>query len=169
MVDSFSGWPEVMQVKDRSAESTIKALRSVFSRLGVPYTLVSDNAAEFGSEMLQDWLLKIGCKPYKTPPYHPQSNGLAERMVRTIKNGMKAWRPEFGLFTAHVQKLLLNYRAIPHGDRQKSSSELMGRQIRSPILCSFQFKPTEKVWYKEKTAEVITQKGKNTFIVTVER
>ena len=45
----------------------------------------SNNAREFCDEDLNLWFEKIGCKPYKTPPYHPQSNGLVERMVQTVK------------------------------------------------------------------------------------
>ena len=57
----------------------------------MPKTLVSDNAPKFWNEDLNLWLEKIGCKPYKTPPYHPQSNGLAERMVQTVKTRLKAY------------------------------------------------------------------------------
>ena len=98
LVDTRSGWPEVIKVKDRSAETTVNALRVVFSRQGIPLTLVSDNAAEFCSNELESWLLKVGCRPYKTPPYHPQSNGIAERMVRTIKTAIRAWKESFGKF-----------------------------------------------------------------------
>ena len=52
--------------------------------------LVPDNAPEFCDKDLNSWLSKIGCKPYKTPPYHPQSNGWAERMGQTVKIGLKA-------------------------------------------------------------------------------
>ena len=93
LVDSFSGWPEIVQVRDRKSAIVIQILRTVFSRNGVPRTMVSDNSSEFCDESLCSWLRKIGCKPYKTPPYHPQSNGAAERMVRTVKLGLKAFEP----------------------------------------------------------------------------
>lgn len=165
LVDSYSGWPEVVKVMDRTVSSTINALRVIFARQGVPLTLVSDNAGEFSNETFNNWLMNIGCRPCKTPPYHPQSNGTAERMVRTIKTGMKMWQNKWGNFNAYLNKLLLNYRTIPHGNRQKSSSELMGRQIRSAILCSSVLTPGKKVLYNGQDGEVVVQKGTNTFFI----
>ena len=89
-VDSFSDWPEVIPVPDKKSSTIKQILWVIFSRNGIPKTLVFDNALEFCDEDLNLWLEKIGCKPYKTLPYHPQSNGLAERMVQTIKTGRKA-------------------------------------------------------------------------------
>ena len=150
LVDAFSGWPEVIKVQNRSSSATIDAVRTVFSRNGVPFHLVTDNAQEFCSDEFLKWLTMIGCTPYKTPPYHPQSNGCAERMVRTVKESMKAWKEEFGRYPAYLQKVLMNYRSIPHGNRKESCSKRMGRQIRSPVLCSSHFKPMEKVFYEKK-------------------
>ena len=59
-------------------------------------TLVSDNAPEFCNEDLNLWLEKIGCKLYKTPPYHPQLNRLVETMVQTLKMGLKACSQQKG-------------------------------------------------------------------------
>ena len=89
LVDSFSGWPEVIRVPDKKSLTIKLILRVIFSRNGIPKTLVPDNAPEFCNEDINLWLEKIGCKPYKTPPYHPKSNGLAERMVQTVKIGLK--------------------------------------------------------------------------------
>ena len=71
LVDSFSGWFEVICVPDKKRSTIKQILRVIFSRNGIPKTLVSDNAPEFCDEDLNLWLAKIGCKPYKTPPYHP--------------------------------------------------------------------------------------------------
>ena len=75
---------------DKKSSTIKQILRVIFSINGIPKTPISDNTSEFCDEDVNLWLEKIGCKPYKTPPYHPQSNGLAERMVQTVKMGLKA-------------------------------------------------------------------------------
>lgn len=165
LVDAYSGYPEVARVNDRSVSSTINALRNIFAHHGVPWTLVSDNAAEFTSEEFTKWLHTIGCRPYKTPPYHPQSNGIAERMVKTIKDAMKMWQQQWGNFNGYLSKVLLAYRAIPHGNRTVSASALMGRQIRMPIMCSNTLTPCTEVIYNGEKAKIVVQKGSNTYIV----
>lgn len=87
LVDAYSEWPETVRVQDRSAKTVMHVLRTIFSRNGVPRTIVSDNAAEFHDETLCAWLRRIGCKPVKIPPNHPASNGIAERMVQSVKGG----------------------------------------------------------------------------------
>jgi hypothetical protein len=169
LVDSYSGWPEVVRVRDRRAETVMMVLREVFSRNGVPNVLVSDNAAEFGDEKLKAWLDKVGCKQIKTPPYHPASNGIAERMVQTIKRGVKAYTSHCGSFDSYLAKLLLSYRAIPHADRSQSPSFLMGRQIRSPLTMSFTsdspvlYSPLPDSTPEE--ARFVVQAGRNTAII----
>ena len=81
LVDSFSGWPEVIRVPEKKSSMIEQILRIIFSRNGITKTLVSDNAPDF-YEDLNFWLEKIECKSYKTPPYYPQLNELAERMVQ---------------------------------------------------------------------------------------
>ena len=127
LVDSTTAWPEIIRVNNRSALTCKKVLQQIFSRLGVPNTLVSDNAAEFWDKNLKNWLLKIGCKTVKTPPYHPESNGLAERMVRTIKEALR----NSGIsndFDSFLQRLLLNNRVKLYGECTKASDELMWRR-----------------------------------------
>ena len=90
LVNSFTSWPEILRVLNKKSSTIKQILRVIFSRNGIPKTLVSDNAPEFCNEDLILWLEKIGCKPYKTLLYHPQSNGFVERMVQTVKTGLKA-------------------------------------------------------------------------------
>lgn len=47
LVDSYSGWPEVIQVSNKRSLTVKQALRIIFSRNGIPKGIVSDNAPEF--------------------------------------------------------------------------------------------------------------------------
>uniref|UniRef100_A0A1I8JJ12 Integrase catalytic domain-containing protein n=1 Tax=Macrostomum lignano TaxID=282301 RepID=A0A1I8JJ12_9PLAT len=119
---------------------------------------------------LHEWLKKIGCSPMHSPPYHPQSNGCAERMVQTVKKGLRAFAVHQGRFDAYLAKLLLNYRATPRGDGRGSPSALMGRQLRSPL--TLQFDTDAPLVYQSRpggpaeTVRFVVQAGHNTAVVT---
>ena len=71
VVDAGSGWLEAKLLPDRATKEVIGMLRELFCRLGVPDTLVSDNAKEFVSKHLKSWLENIGCRQVLAPIYHP--------------------------------------------------------------------------------------------------
>lgn len=55
--------------------------------MGLPDTIVSDNWPTFNAFESENFCYTngISCVP-KSPPYHPQSNGSAERHVQTVKD-----------------------------------------------------------------------------------
>ena len=85
MVDTHSKWPEVHIMSTTTATKTIAVLRDIFARYGLPQQLVSDNGPQFIAEEFSRLLRLNGVKHIKCAPYHPASNGAAERMVQTMK------------------------------------------------------------------------------------
>ena len=91
VVDAYSKWVEVRLVNSTNTVSTIKMLRELFSTFGIPEVIVSDNATGFTSEEFKKFLVSNGIQFVNSPPFHPSSNGRAERAVRSIKNSR--WKP----------------------------------------------------------------------------
>ncbi|CAN8001093.1 unnamed protein product, partial [Ixodes hexagonus] len=61
----------------------------------------------------------------------PQSNGLAESAVRTIKEGLKKFQT--GSLSMRLGKVRFNYRRTPLEDARSLSQRLLGYQIRSRL------------------------------------
>ncbi|KAL1470296.1 hypothetical protein MTO96_024362 [Rhipicephalus appendiculatus] len=80
-VDAFSKWIEVFPVSTPSAEATISCRRIMFANQGLPDVVVSDNGPAFTRELYSTFLKKNGVMRMLVPPYHPASNGAAERAV----------------------------------------------------------------------------------------
>ena len=91
MVDAYSKkiWTQLM-TGDTTANRTLAVLYGWFcEETGIPTTLVSDNGPQFHADEFQAKMAKWGIKHILTPPYHPSSNGLAERSVGIVKSRLK--------------------------------------------------------------------------------
>ncbi|EGT46880.1 hypothetical protein CAEBREN_30086 [Caenorhabditis brenneri] len=78
-VDAKSKWAEVSIVKSISGISTVRNLKEMFSQHGYPETIVSDNGTQFISKEFAAMCEEGGIEHIRSPPFHPQSNGQAER------------------------------------------------------------------------------------------
>ncbi|XP_055623231.1 uncharacterized protein K02A2.6-like [Toxorhynchites rutilus septentrionalis] len=133
-IDSFSKWPEIIRTTRITSAATISILRALFARLGMPVTLVSDNGTQFTSAEFADFCASNGIEHLTTAPFHPQSNGQAERFVDTFKRAVKKIREGRGSIEEALDVFLLTYRSTPSRalPDQKSPSEIMfGRKIRT--------------------------------------
>ena len=88
-VDAFSKWPEVVPMKVTTATRTIEELHTIFACWGLPEQIGTDNGPQFTSEEFKKFMHSNGIWHFRTAPYHPQSNGAAERFVQTFKQAMK--------------------------------------------------------------------------------
>eukprot|EP00731_Ephydatia_muelleri_P025658 Em0017g741a len=114
VVDAHSKWPEVVEMKTLTSAKTIEALRELFATYGLPQQLVSDNGSQFTSEEFAQFMTTNGIKHICCAPYHPASNGLAERFVQTFKKSMLASRSDQMSFQQRLCSFLLAYRTTPH-------------------------------------------------------
>ena len=131
IIDAYSKWIEVFSVPSTSSECTIWKLRTVFATHGLPEVLVSDNGPAFTSQEFKEFIQRNGIRHVFTPPYHPASNGLAERAVKTVKEGLRKME---GPLEIRIPRFSLKYRVTPQSTTGTAPAELlMGRRIRTHL------------------------------------
>ena len=138
VVDSFTKWPEVFKCKHPTSTSTIDALRLLFSRFGVPKTIVSNNGTQFTSKEFEEFCKALSIEHLTTAIYHPRSNGLAERFVDTFKRALKK-NQGMGTDEKSLENFLSVYRITPNPNTNAglSPAELMFARKSDPYLTGF--------------------------------
>ena len=86
LCDSATRWPAAYPLKSLTAKNVCEAMLQLFMITGIPTTISSDNATNFTSKLNREFLKRLGCSPRFNTPGHPESSGLVERMVGTLKN-----------------------------------------------------------------------------------
>ena len=85
MTDAFSKWTQLALLPNKEARTVAQALRDKWCMIyGVPGVIVSDQGLEFCNQIMTDLCEILGIDKRRTTPYHPQSNGQAERFNRTM-------------------------------------------------------------------------------------
>ena len=130
LVDAYSKYPCIHPTTSTSTKATTDLLEEDFAHFGYPHTIVSDNATTFSSEEFQAWCRERGIIHLTGAPYHPATNGAAERLVQTFKRALvKSSLPP----KSALQQFLMQYRRTPLVVGYSPSEFLNGRQIRSKI------------------------------------
>ena len=81
LVDAHNKWMDIHIVSAATSQSTIEKIRKTFATLGLPEMLVTDNASVFMSSEFTNFVKHNSIRHVTSSPYHPSSNGLAERAV----------------------------------------------------------------------------------------
>ena len=108
VADYFSKFVEEPQLPDKTAPSIIKALKSIFARNGIPEELISDNMP-FASREFRLFAQEWGFRSVTSSPQYPQSNGLAERNIQTVKQLFR--KADFD--GRDREQALLDFRSAP--------------------------------------------------------
>src|SRR5690606_17319760 len=73
--DAFSKWLEAAPVKDTSASTIIKWLKTnVFNRFGEPNMITTDGGSQFDSREFAEFCRNLAIEHHIGTPYHHQGN-----------------------------------------------------------------------------------------------
>ena len=168
ITDAYSKWIEITPMRTITTTATINVLRDHFARFGLPVHLVSDNGPQLTSAEFSNFIQRNGIGHTTTAPYHPRSNGQAERSVETFKLAYKTGQ---GPPSQRTANFLLQYRNTLYSTTHQSPAKLMfGRNLRTrmdlllpynprpqrPMSTVFEppriFQEKQMVWYRDFTS-----------------
>ena len=89
LVDIHSRFVWLRAIPDKRSATVGAALFEVFTTLGFPKVVQSDNGTEFVNAALKHLFTQAKVDHRLVTPYHPRANGIAERTVQTATTAIK--------------------------------------------------------------------------------
>ncbi len=129
--DYATRYPEAFPLRSTDAGSIAEELVNLFSRVGVPKEILTDQGTNFTSQLLTEIYRMLHVHPIRTTPYHPQ----AERFNKTLKSMLRKYATQEGKdWDKLISYLLFAYREVPQASTGFSPFELLyGRTVRGPL------------------------------------
>ena len=125
IVDYYSRYIDLAHLPNITSSTMVNKMKNSFAHRGIPETVISDNGTQFTSAEFKTFPVDWNFQHVTSSPHYPQSNGEAERAVRTAKELLK----QDDIFLA-----LLTYRSTPILDLGASPAELaFGRRLRTTL------------------------------------
>nr|GEY33088.1 reverse transcriptase domain-containing protein [Tanacetum cinerariifolium] len=85
VVDYLSKWVEAKALPANDARVFVKFLKSLFSRFGIPWAIISDRGTHFCNDQFTRVMIKYGVTHRLATAYHPQTSGEVEVSNRGLK------------------------------------------------------------------------------------
>ena len=135
LTDYFSKWAEAMPIPTKEASHVADFLYKMIFRHGCPEEIISDQGREFCNQVINRLEELTGFRHRVTAAYHPQSNGLDERMNQTLKAALqKLVNENQDDWDQLLDNVLFAYRTSRQASTKYTPFFLMyGREARLPI------------------------------------
>ena len=135
VTDWFTKYVEIYPMKNQEAVTVAEVMtKEFFSRYGVPLFLHSDQGTQFESRLFQRMCEMLGIKKTRTTPFHPQSDGISERNIKTLSKMIAMTAREQTEWDDHLPFLSMAYRATVHESTGLSPNLMMyGRDVSMPV------------------------------------
>jgi hypothetical protein len=137
--DYLTKWPEAFAVPSIDAVTIARLLvDEILSRHSAPRTLLSDRGTNFLSTLVAEVCRLMSTKKSNTTSYHPQTNGLCERLNGTLIQSLSMYTSTDQLdWDVYLPQVLFAYRVSPHESTGDSPFFLLyGREPRLPLDAS---------------------------------
>lgn len=143
IVDRYTRWPEAYPISNINASTVAKIfMLQYITRFGVPTYLTTDQGSQFESKLFSELSKLLGIHKIRTTAYHPQANGMVERMHRQMKASLMA-RCNSTHWAEEIPIILLGLRTAIKEDLKCCPAELVyGQTIRIPGEIIVPSKPT---------------------------
>ena len=133
-IDRFSRFFQAIPLVGITAEECVDAfIRNWVSFFGCPSDIYTDRGRQFTSSLWLDMCRHLGAQFHQSTAYHPQAQGLVERLNRTLKTSLKCHENASAWFD-QLPWTVLALRNTPKEDLQNSTpTELVfGQPVRLP-------------------------------------
>jgi len=149
LIDHFTKYAMAFAIRDHTAVTIARILISrVFVLFGFPQQLQADNGPELYSLIFEELHQMGQCSKLRTSPYKPASNGMVERLHRTmnsmIAKTVNASHRDWDTWLPH---LMCAYNSTKHDTTGFTPNRLMlSRDIRMPMDLVLAEREDQKQW-----------------------
>ena len=161
LVESFSGFPHLIPVKDTTAETTARAIvNNIIPLWGIFSTLYSDKGPSFVSAVFVYINSLLGIRHVTSVSRSAKSNGQAEAMVKRLVEHLKFYAKDDFSIEEKIPIIEMNLRATAHSKLLISPYEIVfGRCMRlgipgDPIPLPPDVTPDRVVYYRWLSTEL---------------
>ena len=154
MIDYNTRYPEAVALRDIKAETVMDALWEMWSRLGIPDVIITDQGSQFSGHLMAEVKELWKVKHNMTTAFHPQANGLVEKFNGTLKSMIRKLALEQPTkWDTFLPALLFAYREVPQHSTGFAPFEMLyGRKVKGPMQILREIWTQEEMSHETKTS-----------------